>query len=484
MSAPRKGKLRLATPVAAALVALGATGTAHGAPPPPDLRSYYHQSVAWSDCPGQEPGTARCADVTVPLDYAHPGDRTLGIAVSKLKATGPGPRLGSLLVNFGGPGLPGIGELAQRAPDLAALNRQYDLIGFDPRGVGRSAPVDCGDLSRITRPAQLARACARTSGWLLPYLSTPDTARDLDVVRGTLGDDKLSYLGFSYGSTLGAVYAHEFPTRVGRIALDGVPDPTLDDAGAALAQARAFQTALTHFAADCAARGCPVPGRTGAQVLAGITAGVRHFAHRPLATDQGDLDRVGYLQGLQNALYSKDTWPYLREALGDLRKGDGDLMMRLAYPGSLGQSVADWGDHPQDNLDMAKLAIDCRDTDYRPTPGQLHRLDARFTAASPLFGRDIEATLLSCTGWPRGTPGRADVAAPTAPQTLLVSTTGDPATPYRGAFHMAAALRNDSRVLTYRGEGHGALFAHNPCVTRTVTTFFLSGTLPRPPATC
>jgi pimeloyl-ACP methyl ester carboxylesterase len=340
-------------------------------------------------------------------------------------------------------------------------------------------------VSRITEPARLARACAETSGWLLPYLSTANTARDLDVIRQSLGDERLTYLGFSYGSTLGAVYAHEFPTRVGRMALDGVPDPTLDDVGTALAQTKAFQRALDRFAADCAAHHCPVPGRTGAQVVAAVTAGAQRVTRAPLATGRGHLDRAGYLQALENALYSKDIWPSLRQALGDLRAGNGELMMELARPGGgLGRAARDWGDEPQAGQEVAQLAIHCRDTPERRTPAGLRALDARFGAASPLFGPAIEATLLACTGWPQHGADTRNVAAPTAPRTLLVSTTGDPATPYEGARHMARALGNGSRVLTYRGDGHGAYFAHDACVTRTVNAYLVQGKLPAAGAAC
>ncbi|MBM9508771.1 alpha/beta hydrolase [Actinacidiphila acididurans] len=501
----------------------------------PDLRPYYKQSVVWGGCPGAQPRTAKCGDVTVPADYADPGGQTLQLAVSRIPATGPGPRLGSLLVNFGGPGLPGIVELGALSDRLARLNTHYDLVGFDPRGVGASAPVDCGDLSRINSPAQLARACAHLSGWLLPYLTTTNTARDLDVVRGVLGDAKLSYLGFSYGSTLGAVYSHAFPAKVGRMVFDGVPDPRLDDVDGALAQARGFQTALGDFAADCARRhGCPVPGGTGDQVLAAITAQGRRITGSPLHTAMGPLDEDAYLAGLRNALYSKDSWPYLRSALGELRHGNGDPMMQLAYPGALGQAAGsgsgsarsgalgpravpgpgpgaasapdpastpgpvlrpgkppgpggppvDIGGRPQDNPELARLAIDCRDTPERRSPAELRAMADRFTAASPLFGRSAAQSLLGCTGWPPGVPDTRDVAAPSAPQILLVGTTGDPATPYPGVFGMARALGNDSRVLTYRGEGHGAYFAHSRCVTRTVDAYFLDGRLPPAGAAC
>lgn len=466
----------------------------------PDLRPYYDQELSWSSCPSSAGGPAErawprkaaCGTVRVPLDYAAPDRGTATLAVNRYPATGPGLRLGSLLVNFGGPGISGTATLtAQAADDLARLNTRYDLIGFDPRGVAPSTAVDCGDLSGVTAtdPAgqarQIARACRAGSGPLLPWVGTADAARDLDVIRQALGDDRLAYLGFSYGSKLGAVYAHEFPGRTGRMVLDGVPDPTLGEAATALGQAAAFQHALTDFAADCAvhARPCPVPGRDGRHVLAAITAGARTFDKGALTTSYGDLDRDGYLQGLQNALYSKDSWPYLRQALGELRGGDGELMMQLAYPGDPGAAAGRSGAPPA-NYEMAKLAIDCRDTPERPTAAGLHALDAKFTAASPLFGAAIESTLLSCTGWPPGDAASRDVAAPDAPVALLVSTTRDPATPYTGARHMAAALGNGSRVLTYRGEGHGAYFAHNACVTSHVDAYLLEGATPDAAAAC
>ncbi|WUH93404.1 alpha/beta hydrolase [Streptomyces sp. NBC_00433] len=487
-------RIRTVAAVAAAL-----TATALAAPPQAKssaTRTPYDQNITWAGCSGvQGPASLECGTLTVPRDYADPeksGD--LDIAVSRIPATGPGPRLGSLVVNFGGPGIPGITELAERtaAGQLAHLNSRYDLVGFDPRGTGRSSPVDCGDLSGVTatdpvaQARQVAQACRKHSGGLLPWVGTPNAARDLDVVRSALGDDRLTYLGFSYGGRLGSVYAHEFPQHTGRMVLDGVPDPTLDDTETALAQAAAFQHALGDFAADCAARGCPVPGRTGPEVVAGIAAAGRGLDAGGLATVSGRLDRAGYLQGVQNALYSKDDWPYLREALSALHGGDGEPMMQLAYPGQLGVASAAtpsaWS--TPDNYEMAKLAIDCRDTPERHSAAGVHALDGRFAAASPVFGSAIEATLLSCTGWAPGDPASRRVAAPTAPQALLVSTTADPATPYAGAARMAAALGNGSRVLTYRGEGHGAYFAHNRCVVSTVEAYLVEGAMPSRGAAC
>jgi pimeloyl-ACP methyl ester carboxylesterase len=483
----------LAAVVTAALVAAPrpAGGSVGDAP--------YRQKLTWAGCSGLAEGAlaeTRCATLTVPRDYAEPDAGQLDLAISRIPATGPGPRLGSLVVNFGGPGVPGITELAAVTATgaLAWLNTRYDLIGFDPRGVGRSTPVDCGDLTDVTstdvvtQARQVARDCRRHSGGLLPYVGTANAAHDLDVIRAALGDDRLAYLGFSYGARLGSVYAHEFPQHTGRMVLDGVPDPTLDDVGTALGQAAAFQHALHDFAADCAARGCPVPGDDADQVVAGIQAAGRGLDGDGLATVTGRLDRYAFLHGVQNALYSTDSWPDLRTALGALRGGDGEPMMQLAYPGELGQLVPGAARGPNwtspDNYEMAKLAIDCRDQPERRTTADVHRLDQRFAAASPVFGSSIEATLLACTGWPPGDGAPRHVSAPTAPQSLLISTTADPATPYPGAAHMAAAMNNSSVVLTRQGDGHGAYFAHSPCVTSAVNAYLINGDLPVPTTRC
>jgi pimeloyl-ACP methyl ester carboxylesterase len=526
-------RLRTVVVVAALAAALVAAPHAAGGSA---ARDPYGQKITWagcSDAPPRSPQGMECGTLSVPRDYADPKAGELDLAVSRIPATGPGPRIGSLFVNFGGPGLPGIDELAMvvGSGKLASLNRRYDLIGFDQRGVGRSTPVDCGDLSGVTtsdpvaQARQVAKACRSHSGALLSWVGTPNAAHDLDVVRSALGDERLTYLGFSYGGRLGSMYAHEFPQHTGRMVLDGVPDPTLDDVGTALAQATAFQHALTDFAADCAAHSCPIAGSSPAEIVAGIAEQGRTLDAGGVPTVTGQLDHAGFVQGVQNALYSKDDWPDLRDALAALREGDGEPMMQLAYPGEPGQRVATgdsagaagagaaraagglWrvalpaqprqlrqpgqpgptpgpGFTAPDNYEMAKLAIDCRDTPERRTEAGVHRLDGRFERASSVFGTSLEATLLACTGWPAGDAATRNVAARTAPEALLVGTTGDPATPYPGAAHMAAALGNNSVVLTYRGEGHGAYFAHNACVTSTVDAYFLSGALPHRPATC
>jgi pimeloyl-ACP methyl ester carboxylesterase len=507
-------RLRILTAAAAALTValLAAPHPANGSA----ARTPYDQSPDWAGCPDNTAGpqTMECATLGVPRDYARPEKGGLDLAISRIPATGPGPRLGSLLVNFGGPGLPGIPELAAVAAngDLARLNQRYDLVGFDPRGVGRSTPVDCGDLSGVTardaaaQARQVAQACRAHSGGLLPYVGTRNAAHDLDVIRSALGDDRLTYLGFSYGGRLGSVYAHEFPQHTGRMVLDGVPDPTLDDVGTALAQSAAFQHALADFAADCAAHSCPIAGHSAQEVVAGIAEQGHALDSGGLATVTGQLDHDAFVQGVQNALYSKDDWPDLRDALRALRTGDGEPMMQLAYPGQMGElgggsgggilgraglpplrpagsgAGPDWA--VPDNYEMAKLAIDCRDTPERRTAAAVHRLDARFSAASSVFGPSIEATLLACTGWPPGDAATREVSAPAAPQALLVGTTADPATPYEGAAHMAAALGNGSRVLTYRGDGHGAYFAHNRCVRASVEAYLAEGTLPASGAVC
>jgi pimeloyl-ACP methyl ester carboxylesterase len=233
-----------------------------------DLSRFYEQKIRWGRCEGEElPKDLQCGKVTVPLDYAHPGAGKLDLALARFRATGRSR--GSLLLNFGGPGGSGVSEFATGAKEFMGLTNGYDIVTFDPRGVGRSSPVSCGDGEEdveimgdgtdISRDPQAvlkglkkaADACARHSGPVLPHIGTVNAARDMDVMRQVLGDEKLNYLGFSYGTRLGAVYAARFPDKVGRLVFDGVDTLTepLTEQGVAGAQGQ--QTALDDFVNWC-----------------------------------------------------------------------------------------------------------------------------------------------------------------------------------------------------------------------------------------
>ncbi|MWA01157.1 alpha/beta fold hydrolase [Actinomadura sp. LD22] len=465
----------------------------------------------WKRCaglPAPDPGVSqsryRCATLTVPLDYAAPSAGTIGIALVKIPATGPGRRLGSLLFNFGGPGGDGVGTLARAAAEYTALNARYDLIGFDPRGVGRSSPVTCvndrtmdqitaeddtpdtaaEETAHLARRASYAKACQAASGRLLPHVGTLSAARDVDAIRAAVGDPKLNYFGVSYGTWLGGNYAHQFPGNVGRAVLDGAVDTRLTSADLALQQAAGFQRALVGFGAACArlgAKACPLGG-DGESVAAATGKILAGLDRKPLKTSGGrrltqSLGDTGAAAGL----YSKQAWPYLAQGLVDaVKRHDGTLLLMLAD-----LQNGRRGDGSYANLTAANTAITCADGTDRYTLADVRRLMPEFRKASPVFGPSMAWGLLQCTGWPvKGDDAAREVSAPSAAPILVVGNTGDPATPYAWASALVKSLGGRAALLTLKGEGHGAYDSGDACVRRVVDSYLLDGLLPADGATC
>ncbi|MFI2186776.1 alpha/beta hydrolase [Streptomyces sioyaensis] len=487
-----------------------------------DLTPFYRQHLSWEPCgtdvqSGVQSGGAteppgfrerlECARLMVPRNYSDPGRSTMQVQLIRLKATGPGKRLGSLVLNPGGPGASGVNYLIDSGSAFARLGQRYDIVSFDPRGTGHTDPVSCGsklspppttgeDNSLAVKEKRINEACGRYSGGLLPWVGTPDVARDMDVLRAALHDNKLNYLGFSYGTKLGAVYAHEFPRKVGRMVLDSVEDPTKNTWQTAVAQARGFQRSLDDFAADCLhGANCPL-GTDPDHAQEQLRSWYQKLRDTPMKVKGETVDETTYVYALREALYSRSDWPQLRQALAQLRSGDASGILRLSNSGegSGGASATRAGRLParqvgRDELppqdQLALRAISCRDTSERYGADDFPRAERELTKASPLFGPDIAPTLLDCYDWPvAGDDSSRDVSAPGAPPMLLVATTNDPATPYQGAFSMARALDNSSVVLTYRGEGHAAYTTGDPCIQHYVDDFFLNGTLPKARASC
>ncbi|MGX1512961.1 alpha/beta hydrolase [Streptomyces collinus] len=488
------------------------------------LTSLRNQSPAWKDCPapapiqggGEAPGALpdgtrwQCATLRTPLDWKNPSGESMDLALIRARAAGdPDERIGSLLFNFGGPGGSGVATLPGLAPDYEKLRTRYDLVSFDPRGVGGSGGVRCLDaglpseeeidntpddggdetnaLVRFNR--ETAAACERNSGDVLPYVGTTQAAQDMDLMRQVLGDEKLHYFGISYGTELGGVYAHLFPEHVGRAVLDGVVDPTHDLMEEALAQAGGFQLAFEHFASWCARQGCTLGD--DAEDIVDLVVGLEAaLDDTPLTTpDDGELDGDGLVDAISGALYRQDYWPALRVGLEAAADGNGEVLRDLAE--ALGQHGRG-GDTDDDtaaeesNEDDAFRAITCDDSSNRYTVADVESRLPDFLEASPLFGPGLAWSALSCDGWP--VPGAArhpEVSAPGAPPVLLVGNTGDPATPYGGAARMAQRLGEKVGVeLTYEGEGHGAYDSGNACVQDTVDAYLLNGTLPKPGTVC
>ncbi|MFG2604516.1 alpha/beta hydrolase [Streptomyces sp. NPDC048514] len=457
------------------------------------------QHLDWQRCKATRDSPApggdwRCATLQVPLDWSKPDGATIGLALIRAQAAG-GDRIGSLLFNFGGPGGSGVSTMPYYATTAASLRERYDLVSWDPRGVGGSEGIRCRadreieaaedvDATPDTPAEQQAffqdaadfgKGCRKTAGRLLAHVSTTDTARDMDLMRQVLGDTRMHYFGISYGTELGGVYAHLFPKRVGRLILDAVVDPAADTVGHAENQARGFQRALDDYLKSTGQD--PERGsRDIADLLERIDA-------EPLPTSSGrKLTQTLAVTGIVLPLYRETSWPELTAALRAARKGDGSRLLKLADDYNERDSAGRYG-----TTSHSQRAISCLDDRQRPTGAETERRLAGFERISPVFG-DFLAwdTAGWCHGWP--VPGQFDtpeVSAQGAAPVLLVGNTGDPATPYEGARRMADELGRGVGVeLTWKGEGHGAYGSGSDCVDSAVNAYLLKGTVPKDGTVC
>jgi pimeloyl-ACP methyl ester carboxylesterase len=459
---------------------------------PRSLVRFYRQTLAWKDCGGG----FQCATLTVPLDYQRPRAETIGIAVIRKPAGDPSRRLGSLVINPGGPGASGT-DFARSAAQVfdGSLLARYDIVGFDPRGVAQSAPVTCLDDAQtdvfvaenpdpqtqaeqdqvVAEAKLLTQQCQAHSARLLPHVGTQDAARDVDVLRQALGEQRLDYFGFSYGTFLGATYADLFPTRVGRFVLDGAIDPRLTAAEQGRAQAAGFELALRSFIADCVRRStCPLGSDPSAaeQRLANLLSAIRA---QPLAGDPNrPLDEGLAVTGIVATLYSDSSWPVLRVALRLALAGDGRGLLRLAdsYDGR------DPNGHYPSNEVAANIAINCVDyPDVRSVDDVKAELPS-YRQASSIFGPSIAWSSLNCVYWPAQPTDRPHtIRAPGARPIVVIGTTRDPATPYAGAQGLAAQLASGVLV-TFDGDGHTAYGRGSACIDQAVDQYLLKAVTP------
>ncbi|MER6623218.1 MULTISPECIES: alpha/beta hydrolase [unclassified Streptomyces] len=514
---PRPFRLRAAVPtVCAVLLSALLAGCGEGDDRTEDLTE---QQLDWKDCPApsQEQGGDSapsplpggrgewsCATMKAPLDWDDPEGDTIGIALIRARSSGAASeRIGSLIFNFGGPGGSGVTALPAFGEDYATLRTRYDLVSFDPRGVGRSAPVTCLDDRRLdayfqqdatpddsTERTELLdgteefnAACEKNSERVLPHVRTTDAARDLDLMRQVLGDDTLHYFGISYGTELGGVYAHLFPKKVGRAVFDAVVDPTETAEQGSLGQARGFQLALDNYAEDCVSRTgeCPV-GDSAQDVKDRIAKLLKDLDRTPVpGVFPRELTQTAATNGIVQALYSQDFWEFLTDGLEQAYDGDGTILMVLS------DSMNGRGENGEySNLVPANVAVNCADDKARYTSEDVERRLPEFRTASPLFGEYLAWGMVGCTDW--AVPGAAehpDVHAPGAAPILVIGNTGDPATPYEGARRMVRALGAGVGVeLTYKGQGHGAYNSENECVQDAVHGYLLDGKVPASGTVC
>ncbi|MGW6735190.1 alpha/beta hydrolase [Streptomyces sp. NPDC055013] len=464
---------------------------------PAALTPYYAQKLTWHSCgvPGFQ-----CTTFKVPLDYAKPDGGETRLAVARKKATGPGKRLGSLLVNPGGPGGSAIGYLQQYAGIgyPMEVRAQYDMVAVDPRGVASSEPVECLDgremdaftqtdftpddakeTSRLVSAyKKFAEGCGADAPGLLRHVSTAEAARDMDLLRSVLGDEKLSYVGASYGTFLGATYAGLFPDRVGRLVLDGGMDPSLPARRMNLDQTAGFETAFQAFARDCVRkRDCPL-GTKANEVGKNLKAFFEKLDARPIPTGDAagrELSESLATTGVIAAMYDEGAWATLRDALSAaMRENDG--------AGLLGLSDSYYerdSDGRYTNLMFANAAVNCVDLPAAfSTPEEVRAALPAFEKASPVFGKGLAWATLNCAYWPvapTGEPHRIEARG--AAPIVVVGTTRDPATPYRWAKALSRQL-SSSRLLTYDGDGHTAYGRGSTCIDRTINTYLLRGTPP------
>ncbi|MEU6408385.1 alpha/beta hydrolase [Microbispora sp. NPDC046933] len=484
--------------MAAAVAGLGAMTAATGcggARVTPEEYASSTPSLSWKACEETVSSSGfECATLQVPLDYAKPEGKKIGIALVRLRATDQSRRLGSLVFNFGGPGGSGITTLINAAHAFSTLNSRYDLVSFDPRGVERSSGVRClntpqmdqymsrepsEDVATETKLVKgFAQACERNAGWILPYVGTVNAARDMESLRAALGDPRLNFFGFSYGTHLGAVYATQYPKKVGRMVLDSAVDPSISMLDMAKTQALGFQKAYEDYLADCAKTrtSCPL-GADAAAANATVLKLLDTLARTPgkvgSRTVTDDVARVGITQ----ALYSKLTWPLLTEALDEGRKGKLDGLLALAdqYGGRQPNGT-------YSTLQFSLPAVLCVDSTDRPSVAQAEELARRLRKRSPIFA-PTAISAGSCSVWPvRGDDAARHVDATGSGPILVVGVTNDPATPYQWAPRLADQLRTGV-LLTLNGEGHGA-YGQNQCIDDKVDAYLLEGTVPAKGTRC
>ncbi|MFD6549086.1 alpha/beta hydrolase [Streptomyces sp. NPDC058398] len=467
---------------------------------PSALAPYYDQKLNWRSCgvPGFE-----CATMKAPLDYAKPGSGDVRLAVSRKKATGPGKRLGSLLVNPGGPGGSAVGYLQSYAGIgyPADVRARYDMVAVDPRGVARSELVEClngramdaftqtdttPDDGRETDQLvgafkKFAEGCGAHSPDLLRHVSTVEAARDMDILRAVLGDEKLTYVGASYGTLLGATYAGLYPDRAGRLVLDGALDPSLNARKLNEEQTAGFETAFQSFAKDCVAQSdCPLgdAGTSPDQVGRNLKAFFQQLDKKPIPTGDPDGRKLGEAlatTGVIAAMYDETAWPQLRDALTSaMKQNDGAGL--LALSDSYYERDAD-GQYA--NLMSANAAVNCLDLPPAFSgPDQVEQSLPAFEKASPVFGEGLAWASLNCAYWPvknTGEPHR--IEAKGAAPILVVGTTRDPATPYPWAQSLASQLSSGT-LLTYVGDGHTAYGRGSSCIDSAINRYLLQGTPP------
>jgi pimeloyl-ACP methyl ester carboxylesterase len=486
----RPGKIAALATVFA-LIALSFTAYTQSKPDYPKTSSgYYAQEINWRSC-NQD---FQCATLAVPIDYSKLSIGTFEIALLKYEAR-TSKKIGSLIVNPGGPGGSGV-DYAYAAEYIfsPAILDRYDIVGFDPRGVSRSAPIRClsdkeldANNNSDSKPdnekefqqilsdtKKYVEICKEKNKHLTAY-STANVARDMDILREALGDKQLNYMGKSYGTYLGTLYAQFFPDKVGRVVLDGAVDPTISNFQQTLTQAIGFDQAFSSFAKDCFTKtNCPLPkGKEAA--IAQMQRLFAQAAKKPLSTKSSNrtLSETMMVLGTASAMYDSATgWPKLRKAITQSQKGYGDQFLELADEYTGRQSD---GSYPNNEFDSGAV-IDCLDVEEPRTVAQIQSDTKSFAEQAPLFGPYLAYGGLTCKYF--GQPQEVIISpTQTTNPIVIIGTTGDPATPYEWAQGLNKLLIN-SVLVSLTGEGHTGQGQGNACIDDQIDDFYLTGKVP------
>ncbi|HEV2780167.1 MAG TPA: alpha/beta hydrolase [Actinophytocola sp.] len=481
-------------------------------PVPPGLERFYGQALAWEGCEpyartdsdkqAMDGEDAQCARLSVPLDYAKPDGDTITIGVLRRRASQPDRRIGSMIINPGGPGAAGM-STAVRLFDQAKgtdLAKRFDFVGFDPRGVGASEPtVKClTDVERDAEradddeldasPAGVAKVeadqkdyaakCAQRTGKgtaMLANIGTRDVVKDIDVLRSALGDAKLTYLGYSYGTRIGSTYAETFPANVRALVLDGALDPDQDAVEELVAQGAGFQKAFDDFVAWCVKRDDCALGQDATKALAAFHGLVRPLGQRPIDLEDGrKLSYSDAITGVIQALYADELWEYLNTGLTELKGNEATTLMLLA------DTYLERGENgTYSTTQDAFTAIRCVDDPHVTDKNVVLEAQRRYKQVAPFLddGNPPTAALDACAFWPVPNTSQPHLPKITGlPPVLVISTTKDPATPYEAGVALANALGGG--LLTFEGTQHTAFLQENRCVDEATIRYLVDLTLP------
>lgn len=462
-------------------------GTTTTGTPAPDART-----IDWEDCGGG----FECGTIAVPLDYSNPDGKTIDVAVTRHPAEDPANRIGTLFMNPGGPGGSAI-ELARSYSRAGDIGDRFDIVGFDPRGVGESSPLDChshltdiydadptidseADRKETLDASQaFVDECAKKYGDLLPFLGTTDVARDMDEIRKAMGEEQINYLGYSYGTSLGQEYARLFPERVRSMVIDGVVDHAPDGITTAENQAAGFQTALDSYIAHCEQDGCGFGGQDAGAVIDEVIAAAEKAPIPASGADRPATPGVVSL-ALAQALYSQQLWGSLSSALRNAQEGDGTGLVSLAD--SYLQRNDD-GSYP--NGTEIYFAVSCLDDTWPTDTDEFIQDSIDAEKAVPRFGGPIVIDYIRCALWPTKAKPLKPVPKDTKglPPIVVVSTTNDPATPYENGVAVAKQIPG-AVLVTNEGEGHTIVGQGKPCIDDMARDYFVDLTVPTDGLTC